>query len=152
MKKYKIICLLVFMIGIGAAYYSSFGGAFKQVINFIGAMIITGSLIFVDEWLTKKIFREKCNKAWVQLRLLVYIGLGILLINLKSFYTINQQWIFFAKAFGISFLILGMWKFYSFTSLHGVSHQRISGCEGTGDCLDCGRSDMCSLKIEDKIK
>ena len=152
MKKQKIVCLICLVLGVVVAYGSSYGGQFKQVVNFVGAMMITGSFIFIDEWLMNKIFKEKRNKAIIQLRLLIYIGIGILLLNLPLISSENQQWIYSTKAFGISFLILSMWKFYSFTSLNGVSHKRSSGCDGTGDCSDCGRSDICSIQTEEKIK
>lgn len=123
MKKHKIICLISFVIGIVIAYFSSYGGQFKEVLNFVGAMIITGSFIFMDEWLIHKLVKEKGNKAIIQLRLLVYIGLGLLLLNLPFVQITNQQLKYSAKAFGISFLILAMWKFYSYTSRNGVLHK-----------------------------
>ena len=117
MLKQKIICSLSFIVGIVVAYSSSYGGQFKQMLNFVGAMIITGSFIFIDEWVMNFCFHEKRNRAIVQLRLLLYVGLGIFFLNLSSLVNLNLQMQYMGKAFGISFLILAMWKFYSFTTI-----------------------------------
>ena len=150
--KQKIICSICFVVGVIVAYCSSYGGQFKQMLNFVGAMFITGSFIFIDEWLMKILFRENRNKAIIQLRLLLYVVIGIFLLNISSFFNLNLRIQYMGKAFGIAFLILSMWKFYSFTSLNGVSHKHVSGCEGTGDCSDCGKSDICSIKSKEKNK
>jgi len=115
--KQKLICLICFVVGGVVAYSSSYGGQFKQMLNFVGAMIITGAFIFIDEWVMNYLFHEKRNSALVQLRLLLYVGLGILFLNLSSLVNLNLQMQYMGKAFGISFLILAMWKFYSFTTI-----------------------------------
>ncbi len=143
-RKQQVISFICFLIGVGIVCMSMWFQELRQIIHFAGAMMITGSFIFWDGWVVQAVYKEKAYLWRAQIRLLVYSLLGILLLKLPVALHAKSYPLMITKAFGMAFLLLAMWKFYSFTTRFDGRAARKVGCEGTGDCSNCGKSDICS--------
>lgn len=143
-RKQQVISFICFLIGVGIVCMSMWFQELRQIIHFAGAMMITGSFIFWDGWVVQAVYKEKAYLWRAQIRLLVYSLLGILLLKLPVTLHAKSYPLMITKAFGMAFLLLAMWKFYSFTTRFDGRADRKVGCEGTGDCSNCGKSDICS--------
>ena len=143
-RKQQVISFICFLIGVGIVCMSMWFQELRQIIHFAGAMMITGSFIFWDGWVVQAVYKEKAYLWRAQIRLLVYSLLGIILLKLPVALHAKSYPLMITKAFGMAFLLLAMWKFYSFTTRFDGRADRKVGCEGTGDCSNCGKSDICS--------
>ena len=143
-RKQQVISFICFLIGVVIVCMSMWFQELRQIIHFAGAMMITGSFIFWDGWVVQAVYKEKAYLWRAQIRLLVYSLLGILLLKLPVALHAKSYPLMITKAFGMAFLLLAMWKFYSFTTRFDGRAARKVGCEGTGDCSNCGKSDICS--------
>lgn len=148
-RKQQMFSIICFLIGIGIVCFSIWFHELRQIIHFAGAMMITGSLIFWDGWAVLSIYKEKAYMWRAQIRLLIYVIAGIILLKLPVALHAKSYSLMITKAFGMALLLLAMWKFYSFTTRFDGRPERKIGCEGTGDCASCGKSDICST-IEKK--
>ena len=143
-RKQQVISFICFLIGVGIVCMSMWFQELRQIIHFAGAMMITGSFIFWDGWVVQAVYKEKAYLWRAQIRLLIYSLLGIILLKLPVALHAKSYPLMITKAFGMAFLLLAMWKFYSFTTRFDGRAARKVGCEGTGDCSNCGKSDICS--------
>ena len=143
-RKQQVISFICFLIGVGIVCMSMWFQELRQIIHFAGAMMITGSFIFWDGWVVQAVYKEKAYLWRAQISLLVYSLLGIILLKLPVALHAKSYPLMITKAFGMAFLLLAMWKFYSFTTRFDGRAARKVGCEGTGDCSNCGKSDICS--------
>ena len=149
-RKQQIISIICFLTGIGIVCLSMGFHELRQIIHFAGAMMITGSLIFWDGWAVLRIYKEKAYMWRAQIRLLVYVLGGTILLKVPVALHAKSYSLMITKAFGMALLLLAMWKFYSFTTRFDGRPARKVGCEGTGDCANCGKSDICSTKEKKK--
>ena len=148
-RKQQIISGICFLIGFGIVCLSIQFQDLRPIIHFAGAMMITGSFIFWDGWVVQAVYKEKAYLWKAQNRLLGYSLLGTLLLKIPVAFHAKSYPLMITKAFGMALLLLAMWKFYSFTTRFDGRPTRKVGCEGTGDCANCGKSDICST-IEKK--
>lgn len=149
-NKQKVISFLCFLIGIIIVCGSIWCKGLEEIVLFAGAMMMTGSFIFWDGWIMQLIFKNRAFNWKPQIRLLVYVLIGIVLLKVPMAMKASDFIISITKAFGMALLLLSMWKFYSFTTRVGVQNSRKEGCDGTGDCRNCGRSDICSSPDKEK--
>ena len=143
-KKQQIISIICFIIGFGVVCSSLWFKELKQIVHFTGAMMMTGSMIFWDGWFVIKKYKERAYLWRAQIRLLIYVLMGIVLLKVPVALHIQSYGLMLTKALGMALLLLAMWKFYSFTTRMGGKPVTKAGCEGTGNCANCGREDICS--------
>ena len=99
---------------------SAIAGCFSHAtepVNYIGAMFVFGGCIFLDQWIVTKIFGEKNVSKRSLLRLPVFILLSVVLLLLPRYVMLNGYIIRIFRSFGISLLLLALWRFFTFTTV-----------------------------------
>ena len=109
--------LLSIAVGIGISVLSCYVGKVVEPVNYIGSMFVLGGMIFLDQWMVKKIFKNGSESRLSLVRLLVYLLLAVVLILVPLSLSICEPVMRILRSFGISFLVLSLWRFFTFTTV-----------------------------------
>ena len=109
--------LLSIAVGIGISVLSCYVGKVVEPVNYIGSMFVLGGMIFLDQWMVKKIFKNSSESRLSLVRLLVYLLLAVVLILVPLSLSICEPVMRILRSFGISFLVLSLWRFFTFTTV-----------------------------------
>ncbi len=109
--------LLSIAVGIGISVLSCYVGKVVEPVNYIGSMFVLGGMIFLDQWMVKKIFKNGSESRLSLVRLPVYLLLAVVLILVPLSLSICEPVMRILRSFGISFLVLSLWRFFTFTTV-----------------------------------
>ncbi|MCR4956343.1 MAG: hypothetical protein K6A30_06640 [Lachnospiraceae bacterium] len=88
-----------------------------EIVNFAGGMCILGGFIFIDQSVMKHIYKDEKPSRKALLRLVVYLILAVVLILAPLKAHLAVEVVRISKAFGIAFLLLALWRFFTFTTV-----------------------------------
>lgn len=109
--------LLSIAAGIAISAMSYYVKAAIEPINYIGSMFVLGGMIFLDQQMVKKIFKDGQESRLALVRLPVYILFAVLLILLPLKLVVFEPVMRVLRSFGIAFLVLALWRFFTFTTV-----------------------------------
>lgn len=111
------------VLGIALSIASEYIPGVNEPVNYAGGMFIFGGGIFIDQAILMKIYGENRPGKASLVRLPVYLLLSVLLLLIPQKITVSVIVVRLFKAFGIAFLLLALWRFFTFTT---VEEQKIS--------------------------
>ncbi len=109
--------IISIVIGIIISAASQYIPNINEPVNYAGGMFILAGGIFIDQAVMKAIYGERKQSKTSLIRLLVYLLLAVLLLLLPQKILSNLVAISISKAFGIAFLLLALWRFFTFTTI-----------------------------------
>ena len=109
--------LLSIAAGIAISAMSCYVKVAIEPINYIGSMFVLGGMIFLDQQMVKKIFKDGQESRLALVRLPVYILFAVLLILLPLKLVVFEPVMRVLRSFGIAFLVLALWRFFTFTTV-----------------------------------
>lgn len=119
MNQVKIIrnSILSILVGIILSAVAVYCQVLKEPVNYAGGIFILGGMIFLDQKLVEMVFGTNCRKAISLVRLPVYLLISILSLVVSRQLTLSGNVHGVIRAVGIAFLLLPLWKFFSFTTV-----------------------------------
>lgn len=116
-RKIVINSILSILLGIGLSVISVYCQQLKEPVNYAGGLVVLGGLIFLDQQVVNAVFQDRKNKKIALVRLPVYFLLAIVFLTLQRETQGMTMLYSVFRSLGISFLLLALWKFFSFTTV-----------------------------------
>ncbi|MBE5905910.1 MAG: hypothetical protein E7277_03825 [Lachnospiraceae bacterium] len=116
-KKIISISLASVFGGIALSVVSAFLPEMRELVNYIGATMILGGAVYLDQAILSAVYGEKRPPMRSLLRLPVFLALAIVLILLPGKMAVSVAVMRVTRAIGIAFLLLALLKFFIYTTM-----------------------------------
>lgn len=107
--------IISILLGLFVSIFVVYCKEFKEPVNYAGALLILGGMIFLDQQMVLVIF-QKGSKLTL-LRLPVYFLISLVGQLLPDGIVMPEMIMRVLRSISIAFLLLPLWKFFSFTTV-----------------------------------